>query len=155
MWKGRETSAEEMRRQGALIHQDPGRTLNPVHSIAYSFKEALLHLEVSRKEERLDEVLENVRLPRELLPRKPHALSGGQKQRVAIARALLGQPAFMLCDEPFSSLDPALTDNILELIVGISRSQGTSIVLVAHDRVRLEACCDRILVMEKGCWVSG
>lgn len=154
-WKGHPISAEELQRLGGLIHQDPGRTLNPLHTIKFSLREALPDQDEGRGDERIVQVLEEVRLPLDILHRKPHALSGGQKQRVAIARALLRRPAFLLCDEPFSSLDPSLADGFLELIRSLSRASNTSIIMVAHDLDRLSIGCDRILVMGDGRWMDG
>jgi cell division transport system ATP-binding protein len=62
----------------------------------------------------------------------PRTLSAGEQQRVAIARALVGEPAILLCDEPTGNLDPALTKDILQLLVDVHR-RGTTILLATHD----------------------
>ncbi len=69
-----------------------------------------------------------------LLDRWPSSLSGGEAQRVAIGRALLSQPAFLLMDEPFSSLDEARRREIVAMIVHLHRETAIPILYVSHDR---------------------
>ncbi len=69
--------------------------------------------------------------------RRPHQLSGGQRQRINIARALMNEPPILLVDEPTSALDHERGAEIVDLIVGLTRRQGTATVLVTHDRAHL------------------
>ena len=64
---------------------------------------------------------------------RPAALSGGQRQRVNIARALMGSPSVLIVDEPTSALDRARSEEIIELIVDLTRDRGTATLLVTHD----------------------
>jgi iron(III) transport system ATP-binding protein len=82
--------------------------------------------------------------------RYPHELSGGERQRVALARALAPEPALMLLDEPFASLDPNLRARIRNDVVAILRSTGTPAVFVTHDQPEALAIGDRIAVMRGG-----
>ncbi len=79
----------------------------------------------------------------------PRQLSGGQEQRVAIARAIVTDPAFLLADEPTGDLDRESADQILDLLQGLSRDRGRTIVMVTHDP-RAAARAGRMLHLEKG-----
>ena len=79
----------------------------------------------------------------------PSQLSGGEQQRVALARALANDPAIVLADEPTGNLDTTTGRNILELLRGIHRSRGTTIILVTHD-AELAGIADSRLVLRDG-----
>ena len=100
-------------------------------------------------QERLDEVLEMVRLP-EYADRYPRQLSGGQQQRVALARCLAFHPTLLLMDEPLGALDQALRVEMQEELRRIHRESGTTIVFVTHDQEEALAMSDRIGVMRTG-----
>jgi iron(III) transport system ATP-binding protein len=80
----------------------------------------------------------------------PHMLSGGERQRVALARALAPRPRILLMDEPFSSLDPRLRDQVREQTVDLLRRTGTTTILVTHDPIEAMRVADRIGVLERG-----
>ena len=83
----------------------------------------------------------------------PGQLSGGQRQRVAIARSLANNPALVLADEPSGALDSQSSEEILDLLAQLNENQGTSIVVVTHDR-RVAQATQRILRMQDGKIVS-
>ena len=80
----------------------------------------------------------------------PSELSGGQKQRVGIARALSNEPEVLLCDEATSALDPETTDEVLDLLVDITKKMNLTIVLITHEMHVIRKICDRAAVMEDG-----
>ncbi|MFW6349311.1 MAG: ABC transporter ATP-binding protein [Thiohalospira sp.] len=101
------------------------------------------------RRERVEELLELVGLPG-AGPRYPHHLSGGQQQRIAIARALAPEPAILLLDEPFSSLDVELREQLPRELRGILQAAGITTLLVTHDQMEAFAMADRVGVMSGG-----
>lgn len=84
----------------------------------------------------------------------PKLLSGGEQQRVALARAFVVKPAVLLADEPTGSLDFATGAAVMQLMFELNREQGTTLVLVTHDR-SIAAQCQRTLTIEAGRLVEG
>ena len=82
----------------------------------------------------------------ERLGHYPRVLSGGEQQRVALARAFVVQPAVLLADEPTGSLDFATGETVMNLMFDLNREQGTTLVLVTHDRGIAERCERRITI---------
>jgi putative ABC transport system ATP-binding protein len=85
----------------------------------------------------------------ELGGRRTGELSGGQAQRVALARALAPRPKVIFADEPTGSLDSLASENVMDLLVGIAREEGTTVVLVTHD-ARVAAYADREVMVRDG-----
>jgi putative ABC transport system ATP-binding protein len=81
--------------------------------------------------------------------RRTGELSGGQAQRVALARAVVAQPAILFADEPTGSLDTLTGEAVMDLLVGIAREEGTTVVLVTHDP-RVAAYADREVIVRDG-----
>ena len=82
--------------------------------------------------------------------RYPHELSGGEQQRVALARALAPEPAIMLMDEPFSSLDDRLRDDVRDATLDVLRENGASVLMVTHEPAEAMKLSDRIAIMRAG-----
>lgn len=96
-------------------------------------------------EARVTEVLKAVGLQTKA-HKMPHQLSGGEQQRVAIARAILNSPEVIIADEPTGNLDNETADGIMKLLTSINRSQGTSVVMVTHNRSIFEKYPGRVFV---------
>lgn len=102
----------------------------------------------ARRRERARTMLAAVGLEHRL-DHRPDRLSGGERQRVAIARAIVHRPRLILADEPTGALDRAAADRIADLLVGLSREHGTTVVVVSHDPA-VDARADRHLQLEGG-----
>jgi len=108
--------------------------LIPVLSVEenISFPLTLLGVENSEIKERTARVLAEVGLEG-MAKRRPKEMSGGQQQRVAIARALVKKPALILADEPTANLDSTIGREILELMLSLNKSEGTTFIFSTHD----------------------
>lgn len=114
-----------------------------------AFPLALKNLSKQEIEKRTTDALHHTNLLNVAL-KSPDDLSGGGKQRVALARALALNPDVMLLDEPLSSLDPHLREEMRFEIKALQRKFGFSIIYVTHDQSEAMALSDRIMVMKKG-----
>jgi len=101
------------------------------------------------RRERARKLLDQVELTGARQQRKPGRLSGGEQQRVAIARALANKPSIILADEPAGNLDTQTSTTIVELLRNLSRSEGTTVILVTHD-ASIAGQADRVLRLEDG-----
>ena len=109
-----------------------------------------------KREERIEEVLNEVNLPG-LGNKMPYQISGGEQQRLVIARAMLNNPPLFLADEPTGNLDPETSDDILKLLIRINREHNTSVLMATHnyqliDRypARIYSCANHSITLEKG-----
>jgi iron(III) transport system ATP-binding protein len=102
-----------------------------------------------RQRARVEELLDMVDLSG-LAQARPYELSGGQQQRVALARALAPEPALLLLDEPFSSLDAALRSEVRTEVRELLRALGTTTIMVTHDQEEALSLADRVAVMAEG-----
>jgi iron(III) transport system ATP-binding protein len=141
------TTAPPEKRRIGLVFQD--HALFPHRRVDQNIAFGLTHLDRSARARRVDELLELVRLPG-VGRRYPHELSGGEQQRIALARALAPEPAVVLLDEPFASLDPSLRDDVRSDVVDALRRRHAAAVLVTHDRGEALALGDRVAVMAAG-----
>jgi peptide/nickel transport system ATP-binding protein len=141
------------RRDVQIIFQDPFASLNPRWRAGDLVAEPLAILGERRRAERRARVLDLLRrvgLPSDAANRYPHEFSGGQRQRIGIARALTLQPKLIICDEPVSALDVSVQAQVLNLLVGLQRETGVSLLFISHDLSVVEYIADRVAVMYLG-----
>jgi peptide/nickel transport system ATP-binding protein len=139
----------------ALILQDPRHALNPVLTVAQQLDEILLmhgRLKRGERRERAIEMLQAVGLDDRdrVLRALPHQLSGGMGQRVMLAMMLVNGPRLLIADEPTSSLDVALRDQVLDLISQLVENRRMGLLLISHDLQQVSRYCERVLVMYRG-----
>ena len=103
-----------------------------------------------RTKARIDELLQLVGLPAEVVDRYPHQLSGGQRQRVGVARALAVDPPIMLMDEPFGAVDPIVRSRLQDEFLRLQQEVQKTIVFVTHDIDEAIKMGDRIAILQQG-----
>jgi oligopeptide/dipeptide ABC transporter ATP-binding protein len=139
----------------SMISQDPASALNPVFTIGEQIAETVrVHLGLGRAAARAEalRLLERVGIPspRERLGAYPHELSGGMRQRAMIATAISCRPRLILADEPTTSLDVTIQDQILRLLADLRDEYGAAMILVTHDLGVVAQNADTIAVMYAG-----
>jgi putative ABC transport system ATP-binding protein len=102
-----------------------------------SFPLSLLGVPQKETKERTEKILHEVGLEG-MAKRRPKEMSGGQQQRVAIARALVKKPALILADEPTANLDSSIGREILELMLTLNKSEGTTFIFSTHDQMVMD-----------------
>ena len=137
-----------------MVFQNPFDTLNPSHTIGGQISRVLRQfgVETDKKKifNRVMNLLDTVKLPRDFYFRKPRQLSGGQKQRIGIARAFAGNPSVVIADEPVSALDVSVAAAVTELLMDIQREHKTTLLFISHDLSVVRYLSDRIVVMYLG-----
>jgi len=150
----RSQALRPLRREMQIIFQDPFGSLSPRLSIGQIVEEGLrIHGAVSTAEAREDAIiaaLREVGLDPDSRHRYPHEFSGGQRQRVAIARALVLRPAFIVLDEPTSSLDVSVQAQILLLLQKLQRDHNLAYLFISHDLKVVRAMANYLVVMYHG-----
>ncbi len=152
-------SADQMRRvrgaQVALMPQDTSSALNPVLTVGEQIAEVLeLHRSLPRSE-LMGEVVRAlsavaIAAPERAAASYPHQLSGGMRQRACLAMALAGAPRLLIADEPTTSVDATLQQQMLEMLDGLRRSRGLGLLLISHALEVVARHCQRLAVMYAG-----
>jgi peptide/nickel transport system ATP-binding protein len=137
-----------------MVFQNPFDTLNPSMTVGAQIIRALeifgQGATTAERRERMLELLDLVKLPREFADRMPRQLSGGQKQRVGIARAFAGGAKVVVADEPVSALDVSVQAAVTDLLMEIQRKEKTTLLFIAHDLSLVRYLADRVMVMYLG-----
>ena len=147
----KERQLREYRRRVQMVFQDPMSSLDPRMKIHDILAEPLRALGIDVDEgERVRELLTSVELPASAANRYAHQFSGGQRQRIAIARALSTSPEMLIADEPVSALDVSVRAQILNLLSGLVRDFGLTLVFISHDMAVVRHLCRRVVVLYHG-----
>ena len=142
-----------IRRHTGIVFQDPASSLNPRLPIGESIGEPILLAGIAKGAElnhKVEELLEQVELPRSYRNRFPHELSGGQRQRVGIARALALTPDLLIADEPTSALDVSVQARFLDLLLELQDKLKFACLFISHDLAVVDILAHRIAVMQEG-----
>jgi peptide/nickel transport system ATP-binding protein len=142
-----------IRRHTGIVFQDPASSLNPRLPIGESIGEPLFLAKEAKGKElniRVEELLDQVELPRSYRNRYPHELSGGQRQRVGIARALALTPDLLIADEPTSALDVSVQARFLDLLQDLQVKLNFACLFISHDLAVVDILAHRIAVMQNG-----
>ena len=135
------------------IFQNPYTSLNPRKTVGQILDQQLRqfeNLEFGQRSARVRQVLEDVSLGQDFLPRYPDQLSGGERQRVAIARALVVQPDLLICDEVTSSLDVSVQAIIVELLRRIQRERELAMIFITHNLALVRSIAQAAVVLHAG-----
>lgn len=135
----------------SLVLQDPMTALDPAMTVGKQILEAI----PNKKNKTKDRVVELLNLvgiqhAEQSIKQFPSQFSGGMRQRVAIAIAMAMEPDVLIADEPTTSLDSELADNMMQLFKNIQEQLGTTIVFITHDLSLVKKYAQRILIIEKG-----
>jgi peptide/nickel transport system ATP-binding protein len=151
-------SEEEMRRTRAsdiaLIPQGAMNSLNPMMKVGEQLRDTIrAHRFADSRttiESRIQNALESVDLPSDIIHAYPHELSGGMKQRVCIAMGILLSPKVIIADEPTSALDVVVQRQVMETLGRVQEEIGAAVILVGHDMGLMAQFVNRIGVMYGG-----
>ena len=138
------------RREVQPVFQDPLTALNPRWTVRRLIAEPLKIHGERDVERRVDEVLRDVGLAKELMTRRPRDLSGGERQRVAIARAIVLRPSVLVLDEPTASVDMSIRRALLALLKRLQSEHRLTYLYISHDIRTVGETCRRTIVMYRG-----
>ena len=148
-----ERQMRNRRRKIQLMFQDSYASMDPRMRVGSILREPMViqgignHREQS---ERIEQLLDEVGLPRTAVQRYAHEFSGGQRQRLGLARALALRPDLVVADEPVSALDVSIQSQVLNLMLDLQRARDLTYIFISHDLSVVRYLSDRIGVMYLG-----
>ena len=138
----------------SMIFADPMSSLNPTHTVGAQIGEVLElhHPEYTKAqvEEKVEEMLEMVGIPRDRKDEYPHQFSGGMKQRIVIAMALACNPRLLLADEPTTALDVTIQAQVLKMMNELQEKLDTAMLLITHDLGVVAQVCSSVAIIYAG-----
>ena len=145
------SSLRQLRGQAAgLVFQDPMTRLNPLMTVGEHLRDTLEAHRCQRSLERAQGLLERVGINPARYGSYPHEFSGGMRQRLAIALALALNPPLVIADEPTTSLDVAVTAQVMAELSDLCAEAGSALLLISHDLAMAGRWCQRIAVLADG-----
>lgn len=148
--QAKNSALQQFRKSVQFISQRPESFLDPRQTLGQSVVEALQVFSLPYDAGKVEEMLELVKLNKELLERYPHQVSGGEIQRICLARALLLEPQLLILDEPTSMLDISVQAQILHLLRDIRKQKHIAYLFISHDKRLSDWLCDRVVRIESG-----
>ena len=142
-----------MRRDIQIVFQDPFGSLNPRMTAAMIISEGLRAFgerDETVINKKIDDILVKIGFSTSVKHKYPHEFSGGERQRIAIARAVIMQPKIIILDEPTSSLDKNVQQNILNILRDLQKEFNISYIFISHDLHVIKSMCNNIIVMKEG-----
>jgi peptide/nickel transport system ATP-binding protein len=151
--RGARQRSKDVLQRVQYIFQNPYTSLNPRKTVGQIIDQQLSQfadLPFTERARRVAEVLEDVSLSQDFVPRYPDQLSGGERQRVAIARALVVQPDLLICDEVTSSLDVSVQAIIVELLRRIQQERQLAMIFITHNLALVRSIAQSAVVLSAG-----
>jgi peptide/nickel transport system ATP-binding protein len=148
------TELKKIRNQIQIVFQDPMGSLSPRMTVETIVGEGLKehHKNINEIDlrKKIENILNEVGLPKTILDRYPHEFSGGQRQRIAIARALILKPSFLVLDEPTSALDVSVQAQVLNLFKELQAKRNLTYLFITHNLSVVRYMADKIAIMYLG-----
>ncbi len=143
---------KSFRRDNRLMLPSPLLSVHPLFNIRKILREPMIAAKIPlcQQDERIQRLMDLTELTDSLLERYPAQLSGGQLQRVTLVRTLVTEPAFVILDEPFSSLDEGTAKRMCLRLRNYFKTLETGVILISHHEGHVHTLADRIHYMKNG-----
>lgn len=159
IYRGEDLTARGMKRTKEqkgniqIVFQDPSSALNPRRKVKKSIEFTLkLHggIEGKELEEKSEDLLEMVGLPREFGENYPRSIGGGERQLASVARAMAADPSLLILDEPTSALDVSVQAKVIRKLIELQKERNLSYLFITHDLSLMRNIADRVAILYLG-----